>query len=221
LLLRFGAEWQRFSFTETKTVALPDVLQQISAVIGCDYQLADQWLTRLEVEPGIYGDFRPVGWRSFDAPLVLGAAYLKSADLQWFFGLRVDARSRYPVLPAAGVRWKFADEWTLNLQFPHPRLEYDLNSQLQVYCGAGIKAGTFVVGDHFGDDRGLPKLNRATVDYFEVQVGAGGSWKLLPNVTLEVEGGYLLYRSWDFFDEHVRLHSREAPFVQAACSGRF
>ena len=221
LLLRFGAEWERFSFGVPATSALPATLQQVSAVIGCDYQLADQWLMRAEVQPGIYGDAHEVSGRTLDAPLVLGAAFLKDADLQWFFGLRLDVRSQYPVLPAIGIRWKFADDWTLNLQLPQPRLEYDVNDKLQAYLGARILAGTFVVNDHFGDDHGRPQLNHATLDYHELRVGTGGSWKIRPNLTLEAEAGCLLGRCWDFFDQHVRYNSREAPYLQIAAHARF
>ena len=221
LLLRFGAEWERFDFRTPLAATLPDTLQQVNAVLGCDYQIGDEWLTRLEVQPGIYGDFKDVNWRSFNVPLVLGAAYLKEADVQWFFGLRLDVRSQYPVLPAVGVRWKFADEWTLNLQFPRPRLEYDFDKQLQFYLGADIKAGTFIVNDHFGTDRGAPRLNHAALDYYEYRVGPGCAWKVLPTVTVEASGGYMLGRTWDFYEQHVHLTSRPAPYVQVACHAKF
>ena len=221
LLLRFGAEWERFSFGTPQAGALPDALQQVSAVIGFDYQLADQWLMRGEVQPGIYGDTRQAGWRSFDAPLFLGGVYLKDADLQWFFGLRIDTKSQFPVFPALGVRWRFTDAWTLDFQLPHPRVEYDVGDKLQAYVGAGIKAGTHVVGDHFGNDHGNPLLNHARVDYTEVRAGPGFSWKVLPTMTLEAEGGYMFYRTWDFFDQHVHLNSRPAPYLQLACHARY
>ena len=185
LLLRFGGEWQRFSFETPRTAAVPDMLQQGNAILGFDYQLGEQWLMRAEVQPGLYGDFSQLRWRSFDAPIVMGFVYLVDADLQWAFGLRVDVRSQYPVLPAAGVRWKFTDVWTLDLMLPNPRLEYDVNDKFQAYLGGGILAGTYVVGDHFGDVRGLPQLNNATVDYSEARLGPGFSWKVLPNLTLE------------------------------------
>lgn len=221
LLFRVGAEWERFSFGTSQTGALPATLQHLSAVIGFDYQLADQWLMRTELQPGIYSDFSQIDWRSVNAPLFMGAVYLVNADLQWFFGLRIDLRSQYPVFPALGVRWKFADLWTLNIELPKPRLEYDVNDELQAYFGAGIKAGTYVVGKHFGDDRGIPALNNATVDYTDVRLGPGISWKALPNLTLEADGGYQVYRSWDFFDRHVKLESRPAPYLQLICHYRF
>ena len=207
LLLRVGAEWQRFSFPAGRPFQAPATLVQANAVVGFDYQVGDQWLMRTEVQPGLYGDFIHSSWRCFDAPVALGFAYLVDADLQWFFGLRVDARSQYPVLPALGVRWKYTDVWTLDLQLPNPRVEYDVNGAIQAYLGAAVFAGTYVVGDHYGDDRSAPQLNNARLDYLEVRLGPGFTWKVRPDVTLDLEGGYVLYRNWDFFDQHVNLNS--------------
>ena len=221
LLLRFGFEWQRFSFGVPDHAAVPRVLQQASGVLGFDYQIADQWLMRTEVEPGIHSDFRDISWRDFDAPLILGAVYLVDADLQCFLGLRFDARSEYPVLPVAGVRWKFAAEWTLNLMLPNPRLEYEANERLTLYLGGGVEAGTFAVGERFGSDHGQPKLDGAIVDYLELRFGAGGSWKIAPSVTIEVEAGYVPYREFDFFDPNIDFRSHNAPYGQIACHARF
>ena len=221
LLLRFGAEWQSLSFPAPRDSAAPPTLQQANAIIGIDYQLAEQWLMRTELQPGLYGDLSRLDGRRFGAPLMLGFAYLVDADLQWFLGLRVDHRSQYPVFPAAGVRWKFADLWTLNLMLPNPRLEYDLSSKLQTYFGAAILAGTYVVDDHYGDDRGLPQLNHATVDYTELRLGPGLSWKARPNLTLDAEAGYVVYRSWDFFDQRINPTSNPVPYLQFGLHARF
>ena len=221
LLLRVGAEWQRFSFMPPRASASPDTLQQASAIVGLDYQLAEQWLMRAELQPGMYGDLSKIDGRHFNAPLLLGFVYLVDADLQWLIGLRVNFRSQYPVFPAAGVRWKFADLWTLDLMLPNPRLEYDVNSKLQAYVGAEILAGTYVVGDHFGDDRGNPQLNHATVDYTELHLGPGFSWKARPNLTLEADAGYVVYRSWDFFDQHINPTGHPVPYVQLGIKARF
>jgi opacity protein-like surface antigen len=221
LLLRFGAEWQRFSFGAPDQATVPGVLQQASAVLGFDYQVADEWLIRVEVEPGLYSDYHDISWRDFNAPLVLGGVYLADADLQWFFGMRVDARSQYPVLPAAGVRWKFSDEWTLNFMLPNPRLEYELNERLKLYLGGEVEAGTYAVGENFGTSRGEPKLDGAIVDFYEVRVGAGCSWRITPRVTLEAEAGYMPYRVFDFFDPDTVIRSYHAPYGQIACHARF
>ena len=222
LLLRAGAEWQRFSFGVPAGKPVPAVLQQVSAVIGCDYQVGGQWIVRAELQPGVYSDFAEVTGRDLDAPFVLAGVYLANPDLQWLVGLRVDARSQYPVLPVAGVRWKFADEWTLDFMLPKPRLEYDLNDLIQLYLGAGLAAGTFRVGDGFGTSAGVAKLDRQTVDYLELRVGAGWSWKITPMLQLEMEAGTLVYREFNFFNVAVDYRSHgAAPYGQIACHVRF
>lgn len=221
LLLRVGAEWQRLSFPTRQYGVAPDTLQQATAILGLDNQFAEQWLMRVELQPGLYGDLSQPGWRLIDAPLKLGFVYLVDADLQWFFGMRVDVRSQYPVFPAAGVRWKFSDVWTLDMQLPNPRIEYDVSDKFQAYLGVGILAGTYVVGDHFGTDRGIPQLNNATLDYTEVRLGPGFSWKARPDLTLEAEAGYVLYQNWDFFDQRISSSNHPLPYLQLAVHARF
>jgi len=221
LLLRVGFEWQRFSFGVPDHAPLPSGLQQASLVLGFDYQVADEWLMRVEVEPGIYSDFREITFRDVDAPLVIGGVYLASADLQWFFGLRIDARTQYPVLPAAGARWKLSDEWTLDFMLPKPRVEYNVNDNLQLYLGGEIQAGTFAVGQNFGSPRGQPRLDNAIVDYLEFHVGSGCSWKITPAITIEAEAGLMPFRSFDFFAPDIVFRSHDAPYGQIACHARF
>ena len=217
LLLRIGGEWQRFSFGIPAGVPVPATLQQVSAVIGCDYQVGGSWIMRAELQPGVYSDFTDVTGGDVDAPFVLAGVYLVNPDLQWLLGLHVDARSQYPVLPVAGVRWKFADEWTLNFMLPKPRLEYDMNDRVQLYLGAGLAAGTFRVGDNYS----LAKLDRQLVDYLEVRVGAGWSWKITPTLQMEVEAGTLAYREFNFFNATTDYRSNGAPYGQVACHARF
>lgn len=221
LLLRLGLEWERFSFGVPDHAAVPSTLQQVSGVLGFDYQVADEWIMRLEVEPGLYSDFRDISWRDFDAPLVLGGVYLASADVQWFFGVRLDARTHYPVLPAAGLRWKLSDAWTLNFMLPSPRVEYSVSERLKLYLGAGIEAGTFAVGEDFGTDHGQPKLNGAIVDFLELRLGGGCSWRITPIVAIEAEAGFMPYRSFDFFHHDIEFRSHNAPYGQIACHVRF
>ncbi len=221
VLLRVGLEWQRFSFGVPGNQPVPTVLQQVSAVLGFDYAFADQWLMRVEVQPGVYGDFHSVRWDDVDAPLILGAVYLKDADLQWFFGLRLDARSQYPVLPAAGVRWKFSDQWTLDFMLPNPRLEFDFNGGLQFYAGAGIDSGTFRVNSNFGTSHGLPALDNEVLDYLEIRLGAGATWKITPTITLDIGTGWMPYRSWNFHNADIVFRSHNAPYGQISCRARF
>jgi hypothetical protein len=220
-LLRTGVEWQRFSFDSTRNSFVPGVLQQVSGVLGFDDQLGDQWLVRVEVEPGVYSDFANVDWRSFDVPLVIGGAYLAADDLQWFFGMRVDAKCEYPVLPAAGFRWRCSENWTVNFQLPHPKLEYEFNQKWHGYLGAEVQAGTYQVGNNFGIDHGEPKLDHGVVDYMEFRVGPGLSWKCSPYATIAVDGGYTPYRQFDFFRHDDEMISHGGFYGEITCNASF
>ena len=219
--LRLGGEWQRSEFRVPDNAPLPDSLQQASAIIGVDCQLTDQWLLRVEVDPGVYSDFKDVSWRDVNAPFLLTAACVVDADFQWFAGLRVNLYSQYPVWPLLGMRWKFADEWTLNLILPNPRLQYDVNERLKLYLGGQIQGGTYRVADDFGTDHGIPKLNHERVDQYELRLGPGVSWKIRRNVTLEFDAGYMVYREFNYFARHIVLRSEPAPYGQIACHARF
>ena len=220
-LLRVGGEWQRFSFGVPAGVPVPATLQQVSAVMGCDYQWGAQWIVRAELQPGLYSDFAEITGRDVDAPFVLAGVYLANPDLQWLLGLHVDVRSQFPVLPVAGVRWKFADAWTLDFMLPKPRLEYDWNDHSQLYLGADLAAGTFRLGDHFGTDHGQAPLDRQLVDYLEVRIGGGWSWDLTPRLRLEAEIGTLAYREFNFYHSAIDYRSHGALYGQLACHARF
>ncbi len=198
LIYRLGFDWQRYSFGLTKGGSIPNTLQSFSVIIGADFQLGDSWLVRVETEPGFYGDGNDLRGRDFNAPLIIGGSYIASADLQWIVGLGIDFNRRYPVLPAIGVRWHFADQWTLHAVLPNPRLEYSWSKALTLFAGGEVRDGTYRVSSSFGDARGRSRLNDAVVEYLEVRAGAGLSWKATPALTLEAQGGYLPYRDFDF-----------------------
>jgi hypothetical protein len=221
LIGRFGFEYQSFSFGVPQQSVVPKNLIQASAVIGFDYQVPDEWLLRVELEPGIYSDFRDISWRDVDMPLLIGGAYLANPDLQWLFGMRVDVRSDFPVLPAIGIRWKYSDQWTLNLMAPKPRIEYDVNQRLQLHAGAEFLVGTFAVGENFGTPRGEPRLDGKIVDYLEIRFGSGLSWKLTPNITVDAEAGLVPYRWFDFDGPNINFRSHNAPYGELALHGRF
>src|SRR5262245_20951104 len=49
-VLRFGAEWERFSFGFSDGAPLPNTLQSFSTIIGLDTQLSDSILIRAETQ---------------------------------------------------------------------------------------------------------------------------------------------------------------------------
>ena len=143
-VLRLGAEWERFSFGLPDGAALPNTLQSFSTIIGIDTQLSDSILIRAETQPGLYNSgLGHLFWDDFNMPFVIGGTYIFSPNLQLILGVSVDVERKYPVIPAAGVRWKIGPQWLLDAVMPTPRLQYEMSSQCITLCGSNHHRGDF------------------------------------------------------------------------------
>jgi opacity protein-like surface antigen len=221
-ILRLGGAYERFGFDFPAGAQVPDTLQAVSAVIGLDTQLSDSILLRFEASPGLYGTGDQLDGDTFNVPFLLGGTYIFSPDIQYVFGVSVDIDRKYPVIPGGGVRWHFASQWTLNAVLPTPRLEYEVNNNLMIFAGANLKGATFRTSDRFGDGSGDTRLNHAVLTYTEVRTGLGLKWKLSPEVSLSLEGGYMPYREFDYSRTEVRYHHEGgAPYGAISLNAAF
>jgi hypothetical protein len=220
-VLRLGLEWERFAFGFPTRTQLPNSLQELSAILGIDMQISDSILLRLETQPGFYGT------NNFDsdqinAPFVAGGTYIYNPNVQFVLGVSVDVEREYPVIPAAGLRWRLARQWVLNAVLPTPRLEYEISKSVTLYTGANIKQTNFRVDDDFGDAHGIRRLNHAVLTYSELRGGIGVNWKIFPVLNLTAEAGYQPYRKFDFYRANVRFHEDgSAPYGMLSLHGAF
>ncbi|XHR27825.1 MAG: DUF6268 family outer membrane beta-barrel protein [Chthoniobacteraceae bacterium] len=222
VLLRLGGEWQRYSFGLPASAPIPNTLQSTSLVVGMDVQAFGSWLFRLEATPGFYSGSNHFDGRDFNVPFVLGGTYIAGPDLLWVLGVQVDINSRYPVLPGAGVRWKFAEKWVLNGIFPNPRLEYSLRKSLTLYTGVDLKMSSYRLDKNFGTIHNAKVLDGTYMDYTELRVGVGLSGKVYRSFTLELEGGYMPYRDFDYHNNSLNPQTiNGAPYGQISLSSRF
>ncbi|MDR1145680.1 MAG: DUF6268 family outer membrane beta-barrel protein [Verrucomicrobiales bacterium] len=227
--LRAGLDYQRYDFGSLRGDLLPDTLSGAALVLGADFNLAAQWILRFEARPGVYGDFKSVTTDQVNVPLIIGATYLVNADLQWFFGAQLDPRfgtglyhwDDCPVLPGVGVRWRFADQWTLLAMLPDPELQYDALDDLQVYVGARLRGGNYRTGKNFGHAAGRGNLANANLAYREIRVGLGARYTLWPGVTLEAEGGSAVTRQFYYSGADLQFHSDPAAYAQIQCKAQF
>jgi hypothetical protein len=211
LLFRFGMEFDRLNFSIPDASALPNKLQTTNLVIGADLQLGDAWIFRLEVQPGFYGADTSLRGRNMDVPIILGASYFVSADLQLVAGLSIDPERKYPVFPGIGFRYKCSTDWVLDMILPTPRIEYTFSKSLLFYAGGDVHDGSYRTAGDFGTVHGDPRLNDAVVDYIQIRVGGGASWKIRPDLTLELEAGVVPVQEFDFHRASVKARSTEIP----------
>lgn len=206
-VLRLGAEWERFSFGFSGQTALPNTLQSFRAVMGLDMQFSDSIIVRAEAQPGLYNSgLGHLDWDDFNLPFLIGGTYIYSPSLQFVLGVSVDIERKYPVLPAAGIRWKLGPQWLLDAVLPTPRLQYEMSRYLSLYAGATVKETNYRVDDNFGTSHGIPRLDNAILTYSEVRTGTGFDWKISPVVTFTGEVGYQPYREFDFYRADVTYH---------------
>jgi hypothetical protein len=220
-VLRIGAEFERFSFGFADRSPLPNTLQEASFVFGIDTQWSDSILIRFEAQPGFYGT-NHLDWDDINVPFLAGGTYIYNPDLQFVIGVSVDIERQFPVIPAAGIRWKFARRWVANAVLPQPRLEYEWSKSLTVYLGGNIKQTNFRMPEDFGDTHGSPRLNRAVLSYSEARAGLGFDWKLASFAAVNLEAGYQPYRSFDFYRADLRFHENgSAPYGMISVHGAF
>jgi hypothetical protein len=221
-IYRFGLAYERYGFGFSKAAPLPDILQAENLVLGVDFELFNSWLVRVEADPGLYGDSRSAGFRDFNVPFTLGGSYIASEEVQWILGVGVDFNRQIPAIPAIGVRWALSDDWVLDAILPTPRLEYDWSKALTLYLGSDIDDGTYRVDNGLGVALHRPKLSGAIVEYDEIRLGAGFSWKASKAITFELEGGYLPYREFDYHraDTHFS-NDNGAAYGQMSINAQF
>jgi len=234
-LLRFGVDAERNSFGLFPNAPLPNTLQSVNAIIGADVALSDQILLRGELHPGIYSDFVQVTGSDFDMPVQIGGTYLWSKDFQIIFGIQIDLKSSTPLIGAPGFRWQFADKWVLSAIPPKPQIQYEVNNSLTLYTGAEVLDGTYHLNNGFGTNHGpsstTKNYNGNIVDFTEIRVGVGLTWKFMPGLSLDASGGYMPYRSFDIHSDHIGFTSHGttfhnnigdgAPYGEIGISGSF
>jgi len=222
-VLRLGAEWERFSFGFPAQTALPNTLQSFRAIMGLDMQFSDSIIVRAEAQPGLYNSgLGHLDWDDFNLPFLIGGTYIYSPNLQLVLGVSVDVERKFPVLPAAGIRWKIGPQWLLDAVLPTPRLQFEMSRYISLYTGATVRETNYRVDDDFGTSHGIPRLDNAILTYSEIRTGAGVDWKISPMVTFTAEVGYQPYRDFDFYRAEVRYHQDGgAPYGTISLHGTF
>jgi hypothetical protein len=226
---RTGIDYTRHSFSVPSGTLLPNTLQSLALTLGTDVELNEHWLMRFEMSPGLYSDFHDISSDDFNVPLVLGFTYLVDSRLQWVFGLAIDPLFSNkiqglssPVFPGIGVRWQFADQWTLSAILPNPEIQYDVVDKLQLYAGFRILGGSYRLRKDAGDGLGRQDFNNVVVDYQETRGGLGLRYQFHPALSLEAEGGYTIGRSFTYKnDDGLKYDGGSAPYVQIGLKGRF
>ncbi|MDR2463735.1 MAG: DUF6268 family outer membrane beta-barrel protein [Verrucomicrobiales bacterium] len=227
--LRAGLAYERYDFGSLSGSLLPNTLGAAALVLGVDVNLSEKWIMRVETRPGVYGDFKNIAEGQVNVPVIIGGTYLVSADLQFFLGAQINPHfgtgiyhwDDSPVMPGAGLRWHFADQWTLMLMLPDPEVRCDVLDNLQLYVGARIRGGSYRMGGNFGKASGRGELSNANLSYREIRAAVGARYNLMPGVTLEIEGGSAVTRQFYYSGADMQFHTDPAGYGQIQLKAQF
>jgi len=218
LSLQLGLNYNRLDFGQPAGSPLPYNLQTVSVSLGLSYKLSDEWSVFGAVMPRLelIDNADQIESQSFEVGGAIGATYDFNPDLSLRFGLGINPGALgIPVVPMVGVRWHFAKPWTLNVGFPRTSLDYQLLPNLRLSpIEVGFQGGSFHTSKTYGDSVGMSKLNDRNLDYNEVRVGAGADYAVMKNVNVELTGGAVVYREFDFDNANFSPKVDPAPYVQ-------
>ena len=218
---RVAAEYRRNDFEVGRGVPIPNVLGNAGLQLTGNWALRDKVSLWVNARPGIYSDFRDVSWGDINMPFNTVLAWQADEDLMWLLGIYVDLRAEYPVLGGPGVRWHFAENWTLNLIMPRPRVEFQASDDLLLFAGGEWRQVAYRVARDLGTKTGNVALNNSMLDYREMRIGGGLNYSLSRAVNLSLEGGYAIERRFHYYSPKVQLTDNGAGYVAASINGRF
>lgn len=223
-LLRLGVGWLGYFFYPPARALIPDTLQAEYLEVGGDIQVSPAILARVAALPGYYNNGRDFETRDINVPFEIAASYFVSTDLIILAGVYVDVNADPPVFPVFGVHWKLSDKWLIEGMPPRPQVRYLLSDNVTLFAGADLREETFVVDHRFGTSRGVPQFNGAILEYYEIRAGAGLTWKVFKNASLDLEGGFTPYRRFDYAHvaDGIKVKSEDVvPFFRIGLSATF
>jgi len=218
LQLAYGLGYDTNLLLADAAVPLPDQLSVLSVNFGLIRTLDPDWTMALFARPGFYSDFKQLGTRSLNVPVLLTANYTAGPDLTWTFALSLNAFAKNPVLPVLGVRWQFAPDWEFDLGFPRTGITRRLGDGLALRADASFQGGSYRV---MHAPAVMPALGGTLLDYREIRIGAGLDFKLADATTLSVDAGLVADRRFDYHQRGYRLDGDTAGFLKISFRARF
>lgn len=216
-----GFGWERSGFGLPAGVPLPNTVHALTLKFQNDWKFADQWNLRIDVRPGLFSDLEDIDGGDFNAPLTVGVSYTQSETLMWVAAVNVDFYRDMPIIGGLGVRWKFAEDWTLSLLLPKPTIEYQVNKAVTVFAGGELMGGAYRVAEDLGTRTGRANLDDEIVSYREIRVGAGLRAHLGKGLTVSTEAGWVVDRRFTYDDADLQLNGDGALYFGLSLNARF
>ncbi len=217
LFLRLGFGYSAFFFDFDGTDRFPDQVHRINLLLGGGVSVNERLKLFISANPGIYSDLEDVSWEDVTATALAGAIWTWNEDFQLVLGLRVTPVDKYPVLPLAGFKWQLGEQWSINVMYPRSSIEYRPISWLQLYAGAELRGANYRVSENFqGTTPDGRSLAGEWLGYSHVSAVAGATFQISKQTSLEIGGGYVVRRKFDYPDVDFSEEVEDGSFILQA-----
>lgn len=191
---------------------VPDLINTLQFGTGLSYRPNDRWMFMALVSPTLY-KFSDFGGNDIGVTGGVTAMWIYSPSLKFMAGVMFSPDGEYKVLAMAGLDWAIYDQLDLRLLFPKPGLVYTPNDQWSLRVGADLNIAIFRTSDSLGTDIGLPRYNDALGSYRDIRIGAGAGYRISKNLSVDVNGGYSVYRQIYYIRIDERVRFDPAPYA--------
>ncbi len=216
-----GVAYTRWDFGRDSGNPLPANLQSVAFPLTGSWRFRDGWQAFGEVSPGLYSDFERISGDDFNAPFISGVGYTVNPDLQVFLSVSVDPRRDIPVVGGPGVRWRFAEQWTLSLLLPRPQIQYRPSADWTFHIGAEMMGGAYHLHRTYGRDNGLSAMDDQIATYREIRAGVGARWGRPKGFYASLESGWMIDRRFVLNDARLQFNGDGAAYGQLTIGYRY
>lgn len=171
-------------------------LHVLDCILGGSINWDESWGTLLLLYPGIHSDFQDLDGKDIYFSGALLATYRVSDALSLSAGAYYDDSFGYPLLlPMLGAQWRLSDSLSLEAFIPqYLVLAWQLDPRLTV----GLKGS--VEGNQYRLREDSPWEN-TVVEYNQILAGPFVDLKLVDELFLRLEGGFVFSREFEFRDD--------------------
>ncbi len=202
--LRGGPTWNAYYF-DSDNPLVPNQLHKFVFDIGTGFKLSDRWTVVGWISSGPASDLDSLDLDDFNFTAIVAAMWKHSDYWEVLIGARFSLYANYPILPAAGFKWKFAPDWELDLTAPRPEVVWSATEKLKLKAGAAFVGGTFRVGEDFGKSLGCRDLANDWLGFREIQTYAATELTIRKGASFRIEAGWIVYREFEFLESDASL----------------
>ncbi len=207
----WGGEYERFDF-EHGEASFPGTLQAAGGHLGLEYRVDDEPVFLLQLQPGWHAG-ENFSHGTYDVPVTLASGYPITKGLDVALGVYYSRLSAYPFLPVGGLVWKINDKLELDLLFPSSTLSWSA-TKTDTFAAFAEEIGTGFQVDGEGG-------RRLKLEYYQTRTGLQWEHEFAPGWSSNVQAGWALERTLDFYQQSRSEKLESAPFVSLGFKARF